>query len=117
MRYLGRRYGVRCLAALRNFGELTRKAVEFPPHFPKPAAAFAGDMLYGIQTALDAPITMKKQEGRLAGHLARLGAKRIGRDTLIVMVPSDIRKLYAGKTYELQYGVMSVALPQRPDEP
>lgn len=87
------------------------------PHFSKPTATFVGDMLYGIQTALDAPITMKKQEGRLAGHLARLGAKRIGRDTLIVMVPSDIRKLYAGKTYELQYGVMSVALPQRPDEP
>lgn len=91
------------------------------PHFSKPTASFVGDMLYGIQTAqdvklseiaraLDAPISIKKQEDRLSRMLANpaleetfcrlipsLAAKRIGPDTLIVIDPSDIQKLYAEK--------------------
>ena len=94
---------------------------EFSPHFSKPLGTFLGDMLYGIQAAqdlklsqiaraLDAPISMKKQEDRLSrmlGHeeiepkiadvIARLGARRIRKDSLIVIDPSDIRKLYARK--------------------
>ena len=91
------------------------------PHFSKPTATFVGDMLYGIQTAqdvklsevaraLDAPITMKKQEDRLSRMLANpdieetlcnfipcLGAQRVGQDTLILIDPSDLQKLYAEK--------------------
>jgi hypothetical protein len=91
------------------------------PLFSRPAAKFVGDMLYGIQAAqdvklseiaraLDAPISMKKQEDRLSALLARndiedkisrfipsLGAKRIAQDSLIVIDPSDIQKLYAQK--------------------
>ena len=91
------------------------------PRFSKPSARFIGDMLYGIQAAqdvklsniaraLDAPISMKKQEDRLSSmlanpgiegvisdHIAQLGARRIHQDTLIVIDPTDIRKLYAKK--------------------
>ena len=96
------------------FGELS-------PHFSKPLGRFVGDMLYGIQAAqdvklseiaraLDAPISMKKQEDRLSRMLqnegigqkisdviSRLGARHIRQDTLIVVDPTDIRKLYAEK--------------------
>ena len=94
---------------------------ELSPHFSKPTAKFVGEMLYGIQKAqdvklseiaraLDAPISMKKQEDRLSRMLAnpdienvlcnlipRLGAHRVHTDTLILLDPSDIVKLYAEK--------------------
>ena len=78
-------------------------------------------MLYGIQTAqdvklseiaraLDAPISMKKQEDRLSRMLAspeiektlcrlipKFGSQHIRQDTLVVIDPSDIQKLYAQK--------------------
>lgn len=94
---------------------------EISPHFSKPLGKFVGDMVYGIQASqdvkfsqiartLDEPISMKKLEDRLSrmlrsegieegifGVVARLGARRIRQDTLIVIDPTDIRKLYAKK--------------------
>ena len=93
----------------------------FSPHFSKPALAFLGDMLYGIQASkdiklscigrgLDEVISLKKTEERLSRNLgceglaqrvsdclACEGARHIGNDTLIVIDPTDIRKLYARK--------------------
>ena len=93
----------------------------FSPHFSKPALAFLGDMLYGLQASkdvklscigrgLDEDILLKKTEERLSRNLLREGldesvfrviaaegAKRIGKDTLVVVDPTDIRKLYARK--------------------
>jgi len=109
------------MTAFKTRAQLKHFLGELSPHFPKPAARFLGDMLYGIQTAqdvklseiaraLDAPISMKKQEDRLSRMLAnpvieetlarliaRLGARRVKQDTLIVIDPSDIQKLYAEK--------------------
>jgi len=98
---------------LKNFlGELS-------PQFSKPLGKFVGDMVYGIQAsqdvklsriarALDEPISMKKLEDRLSRMLgsegieqgisdavARLGSRHVHQDTLIVIDPTDIRKLYA----------------------
>jgi len=94
---------------------------ELSPQFSKPLGKFVGDMVYGIQAsqdvklsqiarALDEPISMKKVEDRLSrmlwsegveqeisGVIARLGARRIHQDTLIVIDPTDIQKLYAEK--------------------
>ena len=91
----------------------------FSPHFSKPALTFLGDMLYGLQASkdvklscigrgLDEDISLKKTEERLSRNLAREGldkgiglaiakegAKRVGKDTLVVADPTDIRKLYA----------------------
>lgn len=94
---------------------------ELSPQFSKPLGKFVGDMVYGIQAsqdvklseiarALDEPISMKKLEDRLSRMLwsegiergitdaiARMGARHIRQDTLIVIDPTDIRKLYAEK--------------------
>lgn len=93
----------------------------FSPHFSKPALTFLGDMFYGLQASkdvrlscigrgLDEGILLKKTEERLSRNLqregldegifhaiAQEGAKRIGKDTLVVIDPTDIRKLYARK--------------------
>ena len=104
---------------LKNFlGELS-------PQFSKPLGKFVGDMVYGIQAsqdvklsriarALDEPISMKKLEDRLSrmlgsegieqgisGAVARLGSRHVHQDTLIVIDPTDIRKLYAKKMEHL----------------
>ena len=94
---------------------------ELSPHFSKPVGKFVGDMVYGIQAAqdvklsaiartLDEPISMKKLEDRLSrmlwnetieseisGVIARLGARRIRQDTLIVIDPTDTQKQHAEK--------------------
>lgn len=91
----------------------------FSPHFSKPALTFLGDMLYGLQASKDVKLScigrglnedilLKKTEERLSRNLAREGldegvclaiakegAKRVGKDTLVVIDPTDIRKLYA----------------------
>lgn len=93
----------------------------FSPHFSKPETGFIGDMLYGLQASqdiklscigrgIDESIPLKKTEERLSRHLvseglgdqicecvAREGSKRIRKDTLIVIDPTDIRKEYARK--------------------
>lgn len=93
----------------------------FSPDFSKPQRRFLGQILYGLQAAkdiklscigreLDETIALKKTEERLSRHLGRTGlakevsscvakeaGKHIGKDTLIVIDPTDIRKLYARK--------------------
>jgi hypothetical protein len=107
--------------ALKVRVQLERFLGIFSPHFSKPALTFLGDMLYGLQASkdvklscigrgLDEGILLKKTEERLSRNLrregldegifraiAREGAKRIGKDTLVVVDPTDIRKLYARK--------------------
>ena len=108
-------------AAFKTREQLRGFLGELSPQFSKPQGKFVGDMIYGIQAAqdvklseiaraLDEPISMKKAEDRLSrmlwgegidrkisGVIAGLGARHVRRDTLIVIDPSDIRKLYAEK--------------------
>ena len=91
------------------------------PHFHKPTARFIGDMIYGIMAqkdvklssvvrALKENITPKKVEDRLSRMLsakgleenlhdaiAEQGAKKVRKDTLIILDPSDVQKPYAKK--------------------
>ena len=91
------------------------------PHFHKPVARFIGDMIYGIMVekdvklasivrALKEKITPKKVEDRLSrmlssegleaglhGFIASEGARRVRKDTLIILDPSDVQKPYARK--------------------
>lgn len=89
------------------------------PHFSKPQHKFLNQIVFGLQSAkdiklsnvvraLDEPIKLKKTEERLSRNLATQGmdeklnaliaaqgASRIGRDTLIIVDPTDIHKEYA----------------------
>jgi len=91
------------------------------PHFHKPVVRFIGDMVYGIMAekdvklslivrALREDITPKKVEDRLSRMLssndleaglhdfiASEGAKRVHKDTLIILDPSDVQKPFARK--------------------
>ena len=91
----------------------------FSPRFSKPQAQFVAQMVFGIQAAQDVKlsaigrtlgeaIALKKTEERLSHHLAAKGmgqainegvaedaARRVHKDTLIVIDPTDIRKTYA----------------------
>jgi len=95
-------------------GELSR-------HLPKTAGRFVREMIYGIQASqsvvltkvgrtLEESISIKKVEERLSRQLLRRGlgqkvqdnllemaASHIGKDTLLILDPSDIRKKYARK--------------------
>jgi len=109
----------RSQAAFKVREQLVRFLGIFSPHFSKPTMKFLGDMLYGLQASkdvklscigrgLDEGILLKKTEERLSRHLEREGigegisraiaiegAKHVGKDTLLVIDPTDIRKLYA----------------------
>ena len=89
------------------------------PHFSRPQLKFLEQMLFGVSASQDCklsqvarvlgePILLKKTEERLSRHLASPGlgqeiqqqiighaARRVKRDTLIVVDPTDIRKPYA----------------------
>ena len=91
------------------------------PHFSKPTCKFLKQIVFGLQAskdvklsniarALDESIALKKTEERLSRNLkaegldenlnaiiAAQGASRIGKDTLIIVDPTDIRKEYAEK--------------------
>ena len=91
------------------------------PRFHKPTARFIGDMVYGIMAQKDIKLssivrtlkektTPKKVEDRLSRMLsskgleeglqdaiAELGAKKVHKDTLIILDPSDVQKPYANK--------------------
>ena len=95
------------------------------PHFHKPAARFTGDMMYGIMAekdvklssivrALKEGITPEKVEDGLSRMLssnglerdlhyviAAEGARKVHRDTLIILDPSDVQKPYAKKMEHL----------------
>lgn len=86
-----------------------------------PAQRFVSEMVYGIQAsqsvmlteigrALEEPTSLHKTEDRLSRnlqrrdleatvqhHVLRLAAGHIGRDTLLVLDPSDVSKKYAEK--------------------
>ena len=91
------------------------------PHFHKPTVRFIGDMIYGIMVEKDIKLssivralkdkaTPKKVEDRLSRMLsakgleenlhdaiAEEGAKKVRKDTLIILDPSDVQKHYAKK--------------------
>ncbi len=91
------------------------------PHFSKPICNFLHQMVFGIQSAKDIKlsqiarslgeaVSLKKTEERLSRNIqlagldetlnriiATEGAKRIRKDTLIIVDPTDIRKEYARK--------------------
>ena len=93
----------------------------FSPYFSKPKLKFIEQMVFGIQAskdvklsnisrALGEPISLKKTEERLSRNLdtpglgqavneqiAHAARRRIKKDTLIIVDPTDIRKEYARK--------------------
>lgn len=105
--------------AVKLQGQIHHFSGIFYPHFSKPRAKFIEQMIYGIQAGRDVKlsviarslgedITLKKTEERLSRHLAvrglgqkvneilvEHGSRRVHRDTLIVIDPTDIRKPYA----------------------
>jgi hypothetical protein len=94
---------------------------ELSIELPKVAGRFIAEMVYGIQASqsvvltkvarlLEEPITVKKVEERLSrqllrpglgekvqDNLLRLAAPLVGKDTLLILDPSDIQKKYAKK--------------------
>ncbi len=107
--------------AYRLREQLTKFLGIFSPHFSKPKARFIAQMIYGLQAggdvklstisrSLGEEIALKKTEERLSRHLdtaglgqrmndliSAEGARRVRRDSLIVIDPTDIRKNYARK--------------------
>lgn len=105
--------------------QLKRFLGRISPQFHRPTIRFVGDMLYGILAekdvklaniarALSRPCSMKKKEDRLSRLLstegladvlhraiAREGARRVRRDTLVIVDPSDIQKPYARRMEHL----------------
>ncbi|AKJ63636.1 transposase [Kiritimatiella glycovorans] len=91
----------------------------FYPHFSKPKQRFIEQMIFGLLAGkdvklstlsrkLDEPVQLKKTEARLSRHLnapgmdqainkeiASSASRKIHKDTLIILDPSDIRKNYA----------------------
>jgi hypothetical protein len=100
---------------------IARFSGELSKGLPKTAARFVQEMVYGIQASqsvvltkvgrtLEEPISIKKVEERLSRQLLRkglgakvqeklltMGATLVGKDTLLILDPSDIRKKYAKK--------------------
>jgi len=107
--------------------KIARFSGELSKGLPKTAARFVQEMVYGIQASqsvvltkvgrtLEEPISIKKIEERLSRQLLRkglgtkvqeklltMGAPLVGKDTLLILDPSDIRKRYAKK---MQYLAM-----------
>lgn len=89
--------------------------------FSKPMRRFIEQMLYGIQrsgdvklsliarslgedisllkteTRLSRNLTEEDLEGRLLCEIAQMGSRRVHKDTLLLIDPTDVRKLYAKK--------------------
>ena len=107
--------------AAKLLGQLESFLGRISPHFHKPVARFIGDMVYGIMVETDVKLasivralkektTPKKVEDRLSrmlssdgleaglhGVIASEGAKKVHKDTLIILDPSDVQKPYARK--------------------
>ena len=85
--------------AFKVRGQLAQFLGIFSPHFSKPVMTFLGDMLYGLQASKDVKLSCigRGLDGGIFRAIAREGAKRVGKDTLAVVDPADIRKLYARK--------------------
>ena len=91
------------------------------PHFSKPMRRFTEQMIFGIQASgdvklsevarsLNERIALSKTETRLSRNLAwggleeallfdiaKMGARRVRKDTLLLIDPTDVRKDYAKK--------------------
>ena len=91
------------------------------PHFSKPMRRFTEQMIFGIQASgdvklsevarsLNEQIALSKTETRLSRNLAedgleeallfdvaKMGARRVRKDTLLLIDPTDVRKDYANK--------------------
>ena len=102
--------------AAKLLGQLESFLGRISPHFHKPVARFIGDMVYGIMVEKDVKLssvvralkektTPKKVEDRLSRMLsadgleaglhrviASEGTKRVHKDTLIILDPSDVQK-------------------------
>jgi hypothetical protein len=109
----------RTQSALKIRDQIGRFMGIFYPHFSKPKCRFIEQMIFGllagkdvklstISRKLDETVKLKKTEERLSRNLNTLGmdriinrevanaaARRIHKDTLIIVDPSDIRKNYA----------------------
>jgi hypothetical protein len=105
--------------AVKLQGQIHHFSGIFYPHFSRPQAKFIEQMIYGIQASRDVKlssigrslgeeISLKKTEERLSRHLAvkglgqkvnevlvAHGSRKVHKDTLIVIDPTDIRKPYA----------------------
>lgn len=101
--------------------KIARFSGELSKGLPKTAERFVREMVYGIQASqsvvltkigrtLEEPVSIKKVEERLSRQLLReglgqriqenllwMGADLVGKDTLLILDPSDIRKKYAKK--------------------
>ena len=95
------------------------------PHFSKPKRRFIEQMIYGIQASgdvklsgiarsLNEQISLLKTETRLSRNLAedrleeslladaaKMGARRVHNDTLLLIDPTDVRKAFAEKMEHL----------------
>jgi hypothetical protein len=113
--------------AVKLQGQIHHFSGIFYPHFSKPQAKFIEQMIYGIQASRDVKlssigrslgedISLKKIEERLSRHLAvkglgqkvnevlvAHGSRRVHKDTLIVIDPTDIRKPYARRMPHLAH--------------
>ena len=111
--------------AAKLLGQLKAFLGRISPRFRKPVARFIGDMMYGIMAEKDVKLssvvralkegsTPKKVEDRLSRMLsseglerglhdaiAAEGARRVRRDTLVIIDPSDVQKPYARKMEHL----------------
>ena len=111
--------------AAKLLGQLKAFLGRISPRFRKPVARFIGDMMYGVMAekdvklssivrALKEGITPKKVEDRLSRMLsskglerdlhdviAAEGSRKVHRDTLIILDPSDVQKPYARKMEHL----------------
>ncbi|MGC9424161.1 transposase [Vibrio sp.] len=109
----------RTQTALRIRGQIDKFMGIFYPHFSVPKLKFIEQMVFGIQAskdvklsnisrALDESVSLKKTEERLSRNLntlqldevinkeiANAASRKIHKDTLIIIDPSDIRKNYA----------------------
>lgn len=105
--------------AMKLQGQIHHFSGIFYPHFSLPRSKFIEQMIYGIQAGRDVKlstigrslgedISLKKTEERLSRHLAvrglgqkinevivEHGSRKVHKDTLIVIDPTDIRKSHA----------------------
>ena len=109
----------RTQTALKIRGQISKFMGIFYPHFSAPKLKFIEQMVFGLQASkdvklsnisrsLDEGISLKKTEERLSRNLdtpgldnainseiAKAASRRVHKDTLIIIDPSDIRKNYA----------------------
>lgn len=113
--------------ALKLRGQIHDFSGKLSPHFSKPKRRFVEQMIYGIQArgdvklseiarSLNERIPLLKTETRLSRNLsegsleesllfdiAKMGARRVKKDTLLLIDPSDVCKPHAKKMQHLAF--------------